>query len=152
MQQGFLADHRVHQVRSKRHMHDIATNDTNALCETDTAREVSGRRGTMRIQFDTGYDCAVFMSKIARRSAQACAEIGHFAAASNMSARGKGIDYGQTAIVILIEREQVFRRKCIEMPAPGSYGGKDLFTRNRMAAVEGEDMILIVHCATRAPG
>ena len=132
-------------------MHDVTAHDAHALRKTYAACEIGGSWRPVRIEFDTGHDGAVLVSEITCRAGQPCAKIGDLTAGPDVSAFRQGIDHGKAAIVILIERKQILRRKGIEMPSPGLCAGKNLFPRNGMAAVKRQDMILVFHFGCQAP-
>src|SRR5579859_1174257 len=145
MQQCFLADDRVHCLARKGHAHDVAAHGAHAQIKAHAARQIGGACRPMRIEFDARHDGAVLLRKIARWTSQPGTKIGDLAAGPDAGSFGQRIHHGQAAIVILIEREQIFGRERIEMPALRLSTSENLFPRNRMPAVERQHMFLVCH-------
>ena len=145
MQQGFLADDRIHGLSRQRDLHDVTAHDAHALRKADPSRKIRRARCTMRIEFDASDYRAVLVGEIARRTSEPRAKIRDLAAAADARAFGQRVHDRQPAVVVLVIGKQILRREPVEVAAPGSELRENLVSRNRMAAVKRQDVMIVGH-------
>ena len=105
-------------------------------CEPDAARQIVGAGHARRGEVDAGDVGAIGVGEIARRSAEAGAEVGHAGAGADAGALGQRIVGGEAAVVVLVVREKLLGTQVVEVAAARLQLGQDDRGRDRMALVE----------------
>jgi hypothetical protein len=115
MKQRFLADDDVDACVGQWDPQNVAVDDANVVLEPDTARQVLSSFHPCESQFYAGDIGPVPVSQVARRAAQASAEVDDARAFHDTGALRQHVIGVQPAVVILVVWKQFGRLDVVEM-------------------------------------
>jgi len=113
--ESFLADDSVHASIREGHVHYAAVENASGVFKTNTLCKLRRPSDSRRSKLNSRHVCTISVRQVTHGATKASTKICYPGAFANERSASQFVSRLETAVVILIVREQVFRTQPIEM-------------------------------------